>query len=52
MKATTTRRNLLRIGTAAAAYVAGASIVTGGVAIVSQAKGVEPIQRLATQEGR
>lgn len=39
MKNTTTRRNLLRIGTTAAAYAAGASIVTGGVALASQAKG-------------
>ena len=39
MTTTTTRRNLLRIGTTAAAYAAGATIVTGGVAIASQAKG-------------
>lgn len=39
---TTTRRNLLRIGTTAAAYAAGASIVTGGIAIASQAKGAAP----------
>lgn len=39
MGTTTTRRNLLRIGTTAAAYAAGASIVTGGVALASQAKG-------------
>jgi hypothetical protein len=38
---TTTRRNLLRIGTTAAAYAAGATIVTGGVALASQAKGAE-----------
>ncbi len=36
---TTTRRDLLRIGTTAAAYAAGASIVTGGIALASQAKG-------------
>jgi len=36
---TTTRRNLLRIGTTAAAYAAGATIVTGGVALASQGKG-------------
>ncbi len=40
--ATTTRRNLLRIGTTAAAYAAGATIVTGGVALASQAKGAAP----------
>lgn len=39
MDTNTTRRNLLRIGTTAAAYAAGASIVTGGIAIASQAKG-------------
>ena len=39
MNTTTTRRNLLRIGTTAAAYAAGAAIVTGGVALTSQAKG-------------
>ena len=42
MATTTTRRNLLSIGTTAAAYAAGASIVTGGIAIASQAKGAEP----------
>ncbi|WP_277983954.1 hypothetical protein [Sphingomonas faeni] len=36
---TTTRRDLLRLGTTAAAYAAGASIVTGGIALASQAKG-------------
>ncbi len=36
---TTTRRNLLRFGTTAAAYAAGASIVTGGIALASQATG-------------
>ncbi len=39
MNTTTTRRNLLRFGTTAAAYAAGASIVTGGIAIASGAKG-------------
>lgn len=39
---TTTRRNLLRFGTTAAAYAAGASIVTGGIALASQAKGAAP----------
>lgn len=39
MDINTTRRNLLRIGTTAAAYAAGASIVTGGIALASQAKG-------------
>lgn len=38
----TTRRNLLRIGTTAAAYAAGAAIVTGGAALASQAKGATP----------
>ena len=42
MSTTTTRRNLLRIGTTAAAYAAGASIVTGGIALASQAKGAAP----------
>jgi len=39
MTQTTTRRDLLRFGTSAAAYAAGAAIVTGGVAIASEAKG-------------
>jgi hypothetical protein len=39
---TTTRRDLLRLGTSAAAYAAGAAIVTGGVALASQARGAEP----------
>jgi len=39
MSTTTTRRDLLRFGTTAAAYAAGASIVTGGMALASQAKG-------------
>lgn len=39
MTNTTTRRDLLRLGTTAAAYAAGASIVTGGIALASQAKG-------------
>jgi len=39
---TTTRRNLLRFGTTAAAYAASASMVTGGIALASQAKGVTP----------
>lgn len=39
MSTQTTRRDLLRFGTTAAAYAAGASIVTGGIAIASQAKG-------------
>lgn len=43
---TTTRRNLLRIGTTAAVYAAGASIVTGGIALASQAKGAEPVNRV------
>jgi hypothetical protein len=42
MSTTTTRRNLLRFGTTAAAYAAGASIVTGGIALASQAKGAAP----------
>jgi hypothetical protein len=42
MNNTTTRRNLLRFGTTAAAYAAGASIVTGGIAIASEAKGAAP----------
>lgn len=41
MDTNTTRRNLLRFGTTAAAYAAGASIVTGGIALASQAKGAE-----------
>jgi len=43
MNTTTTRRNLLRFGTTAAAYAAGASIVTGGIALASQAKGAAPV---------
>ena len=39
MDTNTTRRNLLRIGTTAAGYAASASIVTGGIALASQAKG-------------
>lgn len=39
MKSNTTRRDLLRIGTTAAADAAGASIVTGGIALASEAKG-------------
>lgn len=39
MTQTATRRDLLRIGTSAAAYAAGAAIVTGGVALATQAKG-------------
>lgn len=39
MDTDTTRRNLLRFGTTAVAYAAGASIVTGGIALASQAKG-------------
>lgn len=42
MSTTTTRRDLLRFGTTAAAYAAGASIVTGGIALTSQAKGAAP----------
>jgi len=42
VKTTTTRRDLLRLGTTAAAYAAGASIVTGGVAIASKARGAAP----------
>ncbi|MES3084950.1 hypothetical protein [Sphingomonas faeni] len=42
MDTNTTRRNLLRFGTTAAAYAAGASIVTGGIALASQAKGAAP----------
>lgn len=43
MDTNTTRRNLLRFGTTAAAYAAGASIVTGGIALASQAKGAAPV---------
>lgn len=38
----TTRRDLLRIGTSAAAYAAGAAIVTGGIALAGEAKGTTP----------
>jgi hypothetical protein len=38
MTQTTTRRDLLRIGTSAAAYAAGAAIVTGSVALAGEAK--------------
>lgn len=38
----TTRRDLLRIGTSAAAYAAGAAIVTGGIALAGEAKGATP----------
>jgi len=40
--ATTTRRNLLRIGTTAVAYVAGATIVTGGTVLTSRAEAAAP----------
>lgn len=36
---TTTRRDVLRLGTSAAAYAAGAAIVTGGVALAGEANG-------------
>ena len=39
---TTTRRDLLRFGTSAAAYAAGAAIVTGGIALAGEAKGAVP----------
>lgn len=39
MDTNTTRRQLLRVGTSAAAYAAGAAIVAGGVAVATQAKG-------------
>ncbi|WP_277983661.1 hypothetical protein [Sphingomonas faeni] len=42
METNTTRRNLLRFGTTAAVYAAGASIVTGGIALASQAKSATP----------
>ena len=35
----TTRRDLLRFGTSAAAYAAGAAIVTGSIALAGEAKG-------------
>lgn len=38
----TTRRDLLRFGTSAAAYAAGAAIVTGGIALAGEAKGAMP----------
>jgi hypothetical protein len=38
----TTRRDLLRFGTSAAAYAAGAAIVVGGAALASEAKGATP----------
>lgn len=43
MNTDTTRRNLLRFGTTAAAYAAGASIVTGGIALASPAKGAAAV---------
>jgi hypothetical protein len=42
MNQTTTRRDLLRFGTSAAAYAAGAAIVTGGIALASEAKSATP----------
>jgi hypothetical protein len=42
MDTNTTRRNLLRVGTTAAAYAAGATIVTGGVALATRAKSAAP----------
>ena len=39
MNQTTTRRDLLRFGTSAGAYAAGAAIVTGGIALAGEAKG-------------
>jgi hypothetical protein len=37
----TTRRNLMRFGTTTIAYAAGAALVTGGMALASQAKGAD-----------
>jgi hypothetical protein len=42
MNAHTTRRQLLRFGTSAAAYAAGAAIVAGGATIASEARGATP----------
>lgn len=42
MTQATTRRDLLRLGTSAVAYAAGAATVTGGIALASEAKGAAP----------
>lgn len=50
MTQTTTRRDLFRLGTSAAAYAAGAAIVTGGVAFAGEANGASallPVDRSA-----
>ena len=39
--ANTTRHTLLRFGTTTVAYAAGAALVTGGMALASQAKGAD-----------
>jgi len=46
MSTTTTRRSLLRLGTGALAYGAGAAAVAGGVALAGEARGATP-QRIS-----
>jgi hypothetical protein len=41
VKTNTTRQTLLRFGTTTVAYAAGAALVTGGMALASQAKGAD-----------
>ncbi|GEM71124.1 hypothetical protein SAQ01S_08900 [Sphingomonas aquatilis NBRC 16722] len=43
MTTSTTRRSLLRLGTGALAYGAGAAAVAGGLALAGEAKGAEPL---------
>lgn len=49
MGTTTTGRDLLRIGTTTLAYAAGAALVTGGMALVSQAKGADMARIVASR---
>jgi hypothetical protein len=51
MNTDTTRRSLLRLGTGALAYGAGAAAVAGGVALAGEAKGATP-QRVSPELAR
>lgn len=51
MNTNTTRRSLLRLGTGALAYGAGAAAVAGGLAIAGEAKGATP-QRISPELAR
>jgi len=45
MGMTTTRRDMIRLATSAAAYAGGAAIVGGGIALAGEAKGATPMDR-------